>query len=70
MEQKFQSFLIEKIGKKYYITPEWERMRDEICAEKKTMWGAKRWIRKHGTQWLEEHWPDHYFNGVNAKNNR
>lgn len=70
MQYKYQSFIIEKIGKRYYISPEWLRMNNEICAETKTFWGAKKWVRRHGTKWLEEHWSDHYYNGSYTKNNR
>lgn len=42
MQYKYQSFIIEKIGKRYYISPEWLRMNDEICTETKTLWGAKK----------------------------
>ncbi|GEM_PF-6071213 len=67
---RYRSFIIEKIGSRYCITPEWQRMSDEVVALTRTKHGAKRWINKNGTKWLEENWGSQYYTGAYSKNNR
>lgn len=58
---EYSDFEINKIGSYYCIEFKWVQLKsDELLKTTRTLWGAKRFLKKNGEKLVKEAWATHY----------